>query len=46
MATTWFALALETAAGMTVAGAATAWLRARLIAERVEVLIADALGEE
>lgn len=46
MATTWVALALETAAGMTVAGSVTAWLRARLISERVEVLIADALGEE
>lgn len=46
MATTWVVLALETAGGMTVAGAAVAWLRARLIAERAEVMTADALGND
>lgn len=46
MATTWVVIALETAAGMTVAGAATAWLRAKLIAERVQLATAEAFGEE
>lgn len=46
MATTWVVLALETAGGMTVAGAVTAWFRARLIAERAEMATAEALSNE
>lgn len=34
MATTWVVIAVETAVGMAVAGTATAWLRARLAADR------------
>ena len=45
MATTWVVLALETAGGMTAAGAVTAWLRARIITERAELATADALTE-
>jgi len=46
MATTWVVLALETAVGMAIAGTATAWLRAKLIAERAELATAEALSEE
>jgi hypothetical protein len=41
MTTTWVALALETAVGMAIAGTATAWLRARIAAERKAAIVIE-----